>query len=135
MSSFTCGRREARAASVRGESLRCSTMKSNAVTPESSVCVRRSVSGHEAFPEKRSYGYGRTAGSREELTDAIVRLVRRQVLPNLRHGLSAAVYTQLSDVEEEVNGLFTWDRKVRKVDAGRVRELNRYVGRLFEESL
>ena len=97
--------------------------------------VRRSVSGHEAFPEKRSYGYGRTAGSREELTDAIVRLVRRQVLPNLRHGLSAAVYTQLSDVEEEVNGLFTWDRKVRKVDAGRIRELNRYVGRLFEESL
>ncbi|MEE8825845.1 MAG: sugar-binding domain-containing protein [Eubacteriales bacterium] len=95
--------------------------------------VRRSVSGHEAFPEKNSYGYGKAAGSEEELTDAIVRLVKRQVLPNLRHGLSAAVYTQLSDVEEEVNGLLTWDRKVRKVDASRIRELNREVQHMFLE--
>lgn len=95
--------------------------------------VRRSVSGHEAFPEKGSYGYGKAAGSEEELTDAIVRLVKQQVLPNLRHGLSAAVYTQLSDVEEEVNGLLTWDRKVRKVDASRIRELNREVQHMFLE--
>ena len=97
--------------------------------------VRYGVSGHEAFPEKGSYGYGRAAGSKEELTDAIVRLVRRQVLPNLRHGLSASVYTQLSDVEEEVNGLFTWDRDVRKVDAERLRELNAEIRRVFEASL
>ena len=64
-----------------------------------------------------------------------MRLVRRQVLPNLRHGLSASVYTQLSDVEEEVNGLFTWDRDVRKVDAERLRELNAEIRRVFEASL
>ena len=48
-------------------------------------------------------------------------------------GLAAAVYTQLSDVEEEVNGLLTWDRKVRKVDASRIRELNREVQHMFLE--
>lgn len=42
-----------------------------------------------------------------------------------RRGLSAAVYTQLSDVEEEVNGLLTYDRKVCKVDPAVVREINR----------
>ena len=44
---------------------------------------------------------------------------------SLGQGLSAAVYTQLSDVEEEVNGLLTYDRKVCKVDPAVVREINR----------
>lgn len=40
-------------------------------------------------------------------------------------GLSAAVYTQLSDVEDEVNGLLTFDRRVCKADAARMLEINR----------
>ncbi len=39
-------------------------------------------------------------------------------------GLSAAVYTQVSDVEDEVNGLYTYDRKVLKVDADMMRSIN-----------
>lgn len=55
-----------------------------------------------------------------EVSDALADTVRRQ-------GLSAAVYTQTSDVENEVNGLFTYDRRVLKPDADAVRERNRRV--------
>ena len=55
-----------------------------------------------------------------EVSDALVDVVRRQ-------GLSAAVYTQTSDVENEVNGLFTYDRRVLKPDRDAVREHNRRV--------
>jgi len=38
-----------------------------------------------------------------------------EVFPLVEKGLSAAVYTQVSDIEEEVNGLLTYDRKLVKV--------------------
>jgi hypothetical protein len=44
------------------------------------------------------------------------------------NGLNAVVYTQLTDIENEVNGLLTYDRKVRKVDADRMRKANRSPG-------
>ena len=43
----------------------------------------------------------------------------------VKRGFSAAVYTQTTDVEGEVNGLTTYDREVVKVDADRLREVNR----------
>ena len=46
------------------------------------------------------------------------------MLPAVPRGLCAAVYTQLSDVEDELNGLMTYDRRVVKLDADDVRELN-----------
>ena len=46
-----------------------------------------------------------------------------ELLRHLRY-FSAAVYTQTSDVETEVNGLMTYDRKVIKVDEKRIREIN-----------
>jgi hypothetical protein len=50
------------------------------------------------------------------LCKAFQRLYHRQLLPLLRKGISAAVYTQLSDVEGEINGLLTYDRKAHKVE-------------------
>ena len=47
------------------------------------------------------------------------------VEPAARKGLSATVYTQLSDVEEEINGLLTYDREVLKMDGEMLRERNR----------
>ena len=44
-------------------------------------------------------------------------LYEQRVLPLVEQGLCAAIYTQLSDVEEEVNGLLTADRKVCKLAA------------------
>ena len=48
---------------------------------------------------------------------------RRQILPAQEKGLAAAVYTQLSDVEDEINGLLTYDRSVLKTDAERMRRI------------
>ena len=42
----------------------------------------------------------------------------------VRSGFSAAVYTQTTDVEGEVNGFMTYDRKVLKMDEARVRKAN-----------
>lgn len=73
------------------------------------------VDGHRANPDK-SYGYS-TATDRAALQQAITGLYRQKVLPAVRRGLCAAIYTQLSDVEDEINGLVTYDRRVVKPDA------------------
>lgn len=51
---------------------------------------------------------------------------------NLEKGLSASVYTQLSDVEDETNGLMTYDREILKVDAETLRGLNARLQEAFE---
>jgi len=56
-----------------------------------------------------------------DLTAAYERLLDEQVRPWVEAGLSAAVYTQTSDVEIEVNGYLTYDRAVVKMDEDRVR--------------
>ena len=77
--------------------------------------------GHE--PPHKTYGYG-TAKDRQELTARYKKLQLKTVLSQLEKGLSALVYTQLTDVEDEVNGLFTYDRAAVKPDANAVRSVN-----------
>ena len=74
-------------------------------------------------PPHKTYGYG-TAKDRQELTARYKKLQLKTVLPQLEKGLSALVYTQLTDVEDEVNGLFTYDRAAVKPDANAVRSVN-----------
>ena len=50
--------------------------------------------------------------------------VDRDVIKNIPKGLSACIYTQLSDVEEELNGFVTFDREVVKVDLDDIKEIN-----------
>ena len=69
--------------------------------------------GHVFNPDK-SYGYGGCA-SPEELNGAVAKLYLEEVLPCIKNGLCAAIYTQVSDVEDEINGLLTYDRKVVKL--------------------
>ena len=69
------------------------------------------------------------------LTGAIEGLWKRDLLPNIRKGLCASVYTQVSDIEDETNGLLTYDREEVKVDAGRIAQLNRQVRDAFEEAV
>ena len=45
----------------------------------------------------------------------IRKLYLEEVLPNVKKGLCGVVYTQVSDIEDETNGLFTYDRKVQKL--------------------
>ena len=71
------------------------------------------IPDHSANTEK-TYGY-RIFDSREELVKALRKVFREELLPLAREGLCAAIYTQVSDVEDETNGLLTYDRKILKV--------------------
>lgn len=80
-----------------------------------------SVPGHRMY--KKVYGY-RIYVKKKELTHGYQEWIEREVISNIVKGLSATVYTQLSDVEEEVNGILTYDREIMKMDETVVRELN-----------
>ena len=77
--------------------------------------------GHAASGRGMTYHRARSG---RELTAALEKLYREQILPLKQEGLRACIYTQLSDVESEHNGLLTWDRKVLKADAEKILALN-----------
>jgi hypothetical protein len=68
-----------------------------------------------SFNLDQTYGY-RKYEDGGEFAAALERLYRDEVIPAIEKGLCAAVYTQVSDVEDETNGLVTYDRRVVKVD-------------------
>ena len=69
--------------------------------------------GHIFNPDK-SYGYG-GCDTLDALNEAVAKLYLEEIVPCIRKGLCAAIYTQVSDVEDEINGLLTYDRKVEKL--------------------
>ncbi len=80
------------------------------------------VEGHLWTPD-RNWGYVQF-NSTDAVTDEYIKYA--EILEKMiARGFSAAVYTQTTDVEVEVNGLMTYDRKVVKVDEDRLREVNR----------
>lgn len=79
----------------------------------------------------RNWGYVQFNSSKE-VTDEYVKYAD-MLLSLIKRGFSGAVYTQTSDVEVEVNGLMTYDRKVLKVDEERVREVNQRICRSLEQ--
>jgi hypothetical protein len=79
------------------------------------------VDGH-TWAEK-TWGYRGTA-SQDDLTRKNERLLARAWALKDEPGLSAAIYTQITDVETEANGLLTYDRAIIKVNAGRAAAVN-----------
>jgi len=74
------------------------------------------------FNTEKTYGYGKF----EDIAaygDAVEKLYLEQIVPAYKKGLCAAIYTQVSDVEDETNGLLSYDRKVTKVDEKRMRSI------------
>ena len=61
---------------------------------------------------------------KKDLTMNIKNLLSDEIYPAMKRGLCAAVYTQLSDVEQEINGFLTYDRKVLKVNASEIKQVN-----------
>lgn len=61
---------------------------------------------------------------KEDYMRAYEKMINRDIILNIEKGLSAAIYTQLSDVEEETNGFVTYDREVIKVDVPRIKNIN-----------
>jgi beta-galactosidase/beta-glucuronidase len=75
------------------------------------------------------YGYAFTK-DKDELFERRKELYLEQLLPLIKDGLSALVYTQLTDVEDETNGFITYDREIVKVDEAEMAEINE---KLYEE--
>ena len=65
--------------------------------------------------------------SKDRLNRAIEKLYKKQVFKAKDNGINACIFTQLTDVEEEINGLITYDREVVKIDIEKFRELNQYL--------
>ena len=79
------------------------------------------LEGHRYNPDEE-YGY-RKFPAVEEFQAALSRLYRDSILPQIKTGLCGAILTQLSDVEDETNGLLTYDRKVLKADPAEMRQI------------
>ena len=78
------------------------------------------VPGH-SFND-RDFGYKRL-GNADKLRAALKELYSQQIAPAYEQGLAAAIYTQVSDVEDELNGLITYDRQVVKIPPETVRNI------------
>ena len=63
----------------------------------------------------------------KDLTDKILQVYSELVIPYLDKGLCGCVYTQLTDIEDEINGFYTYDRLICKVDPDRIREMNQKI--------
>ena len=85
------------------------------------------VEGH-LFGEE-NYGYS-IFKSQSEFEEAFDRLYRDEIKPLISKGICGLVYTQVSDVEDETNGLITYDRQVVKLDKERTKKI---MSELYEE--
>ena len=74
-----------------------------------------------SFNLEKTYGY-RKYEEQEDFLRALRALYEDELVPLARKGLCGAIYTQVSDVEDETNGLVTFDRAVQKVPPGTLRE-------------
>lgn len=82
------------------------------------------VEGHTNI-QKKTFGY-KTFDSQEKFVAAIRSLWEKQIIPLVQKAhLSVVVFTQLSDVEDEINGLVTFDRKFVKIEPEIMMDLNR----------
>ena len=79
------------------------------------------IPGH-IYAKYNTYGYGSCKNSRE-LTEKIKARYEELIYPVIKAGCCGCVYTQLSDVEDEVNGFYTYDRKICKVNPAIMREI------------
>lgn len=83
------------------------------------------VEGH-VYHKDKSYGYG-SCKDGKELTQRIVARYEELVVPLIEEGVCGSIYTQVSDVEDEINGFYTYDRKVCKVEEEEICKIARKI--------
>lgn len=74
----------------------------------------------------KMFGY-KIYKSKVSLTNAYEKLYNNVIIPQIKKGLSATVYTQVTDVEDELNGLMTYDREIVKIDIEKLKKINERV--------
>lgn len=80
----------------------------------------------EKTSERRKFTY-KDSRDKKELGKNLQKLYRRDVIRNIPKGLAASIYTQLSDVEQEKNGLLSYDRKTVKVEKEAMLEIRKEI--------
>ena len=85
-----------------------------------------SVEEGHYYSKYNTYGYG-GAKDAKTLTKMITDMYEAMILPGIEKGVCGCVYTQLSDVEDEINGLYTYDRKVCKVVKEDMKQLSQKI--------
>lgn len=88
------------------------------------------IPGHMACEKEFGYKHYKT---KEELTANYRRLWEEEVYPNVAKGMCSTIYTQTSDIEEEINGLMTYDREENKFMEAELKEIHKKLYRVFEE--
>ena len=85
-----------------------------------------------SFNLDNNYGYT-THPSTKSFADALEKLYFDEIIPSIKNGgLCATVLTQVSDVEDETNGLVTYDRRVCKVEPDRMQAMAKKLNEVFE---
>lgn len=87
---------------------------------------------NHSFNLKKTFGY-RLYQTQFDLELGLEKLYLDEALPLINQGLNVLIYTQLSDVEDEVNGLITYDRKVVKVEPKFMKNINKRLYEYFNE--
>jgi len=85
-----------------------------------------------SFNLDKTYGY-RLYTEQNKFEDAMKELYLKELVPAIQNGLCATVLTQVSDVEDETNGLLTYDRKVVKINADKMRSLSNALYQAYEK--
>ena len=108
------------------------------VKPQKDRVVALTEFGGYAFPIPghlacdKEFGY-KNYKTKEELTAAYKKVFEEDIYSNLENGLCSAIYTQTSDIEEEINGLMTYDREVNKFEEDVLKEVHQELYRKFNQ--
>lgn len=89
------------------------------------------IPGHLSTED--NYGY-KLYETREQFEEGFFNLYENEILPLLPKGISALVYTQVSDIEDETNGLLTYDRRILKVDRDKTFSLMKRLSQSIEKT-
>ncbi len=105
-------------------------------TPSSRPVILSEFGGYSYKPDGHVFNEGNTYGyrffeEREAFEQALVDLYKNEVIPAVEKGLCGAILTQVSDVEDETNGLLSYDRKIAKVSEAPFRE----IGELLQKNI
>lgn len=84
-----------------------------------------------SFNLEKTYGY-KFFEDFDSFNHALKNLYEEQIIPAIKGGLCGSILTQVSDIEDETNGLLTYDRKVLKVDKNKMSELSKSLYDAFD---
>lgn len=112
-------------------------LKKLKVKPQTNRVVALMEYGGYAFPIENhlpsdiEFGY-RTYKSKADFSKAYRKLWEKQIFSQIANGLSATIYTQTTDIEGQINGLYTYDREVLKINAELIQRQNKFLYSIFK---